>query len=57
MSKRINKTGAPIHMTPRHGKGAVIFQGTSKLMLSQDEVLDVIQALTVLVSTPTKEQP
>jgi hypothetical protein len=47
---RINKTGTPIYVTERHGKGVSIFQGSSKVMLSTVEAKALLQALTEITS-------
>lgn len=37
--------GTPTYLTTRHGRGIALLQGTSKVMLSRDEIPALLQAL------------
>lgn len=43
---KIERNGAPIWLSPRRGNGITIIQGTSRIWLAEDEVSDLIKALT-----------
>jgi hypothetical protein len=45
--------GSPIWLTPRHGKGINLIQGTSRIMLSPSEIPILIQALTQMAESET----
>lgn len=47
---KIGDKGYPIYASPRHNGGVTIFQSTSRILLSRDEVPELIKALQDLTN-------